>query len=251
MRFDRRRLLQAAPALGLVAAVAPTTARAGSSLPTRVDTTDLVLATDPALAPALRAAAQAFAAVQGVRVHIFATPPALLLPQLQRVVQNDLVFTGQDTLGRLQAAGLLIGGRSAGWNNALWLAGIRAGMRVAPTTLIARPDPTPGSAIDGPAILASIGLATNPSVGAIDTGAVAWLLRHDAAPVGLVHATDLLTGPRLYPLAPVPPAVAAPIPAAGSLTRLARRPHPERFLAFLDSTLGRAALQHAGLEASA
>ncbi|MDE2515981.1 MAG: substrate-binding domain-containing protein [Rhodospirillales bacterium] len=240
IRLSRRHAL-AAPALGLLAvAAAPAPARADM-------TTDLVLATDPALAPALRAAAAAYRRQSGVRVHVFATPPQLILPQLQRTVQNDLVFTGLPVLSALQAAGLLAGAPGPAWSNPLVLAGARV-VPITATTRLARPDASDGSAIDGAAVLAAIGLGGNPAIGAIDTPGVAWLLHQGAASAGLVHAS-LLGG--LHRLRPVPVSASGPVQVAVALTRLARRPHPERFLAFLAGPDGRASLRHAGLQESA
>lgn len=237
IRLSRRYAL-AAPALGLLAAARPAPARADS-------TTDLVLATDPPLAPALQAAATAYHAQEGVRVHVFATPSHLLLPQLQRTVQNDLVFTTLPVLAALAGAGLLVSPPGAAWANPLVLAGADAATPITPTTRLARPDATDGSALDGAAVLAAIGLGGNPSLGAIDTPAVAWLLRQRSAPAGLVHAS-LLHG--LHMLRPVPAAAAGPVVAAGAISRLARRPHPEHFLAFLASPPGRARLRQGGLQ---
>jgi hypothetical protein len=67
------------------------------------ETTDLSLACDTAAAPALQRAADAFWARMGVRVFVHATTPGLLLPQLERTIQNDILVT---TPARLDLAEL-------------------------------------------------------------------------------------------------------------------------------------------------
>src|SRR5690242_13882782 len=74
---------RALPLLALAAAVRPAAAA----------TIDLSLACDTTLAPALRKIAAAYAAKTGVRVFVFPTGPGLLLPQLERNIQNDLLVT--------------------------------------------------------------------------------------------------------------------------------------------------------------
>ena len=83
MKMNRRGLLLTVPALPLVALARPAHA----------ETTDLILNCDPALAAPMAASAQLFAKTHGVVVNIFPTPPGLILPQIARHIQNDMVIT--------------------------------------------------------------------------------------------------------------------------------------------------------------
>ena len=104
----------------------------------RAATTDLVLACDTTLGPVMRAAGALFAARSGVRIHVFPTAPGLILPELSREVQNDIVVTEVAALQRAAQDGLVGPGaaRSAAWRNRLVLA--------------ARPDAPAGISDDGP-----------------------------------------------------------------------------------------------------
>src|SRR5271157_5571078 len=84
MMIGRRAL----PLLGLAAAIAPA----------RADTLGLAVTCDTTLAPALRRAGAAYRARSGARVFVFPTGPGLILPQLMRNIQNDVVVTQLPTL---------------------------------------------------------------------------------------------------------------------------------------------------------
>src|SRR5262249_12687446 len=151
---------------------------------------------DTTLAGPLRAVADAFRARAGVTAHIFPTSPGLILPQLEREVQNDIVVTRTDRLARATDGGIIDAGaaRSGGWRNRLVLA-TRQDARPAAldAATVAACDPTPASDIDGAAVLSAAGLRPKSIRGAIDTDEVLFLLASGAASVGLLHATDLAT----------------------------------------------------------
>jgi len=241
MHFGRRNLLQAAPLLAAVATVAAAPA----------DTTDLVLACNTTLGPAMRAAAARFAARSGVRVHVFPTPPGLILPQLAHEVQNDIVVTGVAAMQRATDAGFVAAGATRGgpWRNRLVLA---ARHDAPPGALqegpIAAPDPTPASDIDGPAVLARMGLQPQKLVGAIDANGVLFLLATGAARVGLVHATDLHGDPPLDVVRAVPDDAYPPIVYAAAVSQLTWRPNPDAFVKFLATDDATALLHDYGLE---
>jgi molybdate transport system substrate-binding protein len=233
-------VLQAMP---LVAAVAT----AGEA---RAATTDLVVNCDTVLAPAIAAAARAFRNSSGVRIDIFPTPPGLILPQLARTVQNDIVMTSPARLEQASQQGLTGGGQhSSIWRNRLMLAA-QNGAAAAEKGAIAVPDPTPGSDIDGPEVVARLGLRTASVRGVIDSSEAAWLLGNGAVAMALLPMTELRADSRLAVLRPVPQDVAPPLLCAAAVTTLARRPNPEAFVAFLNSPAGRAVLQASGLEAA-
>jgi molybdate transport system substrate-binding protein len=155
--------------------------------------------------------------------------------------------TRPETLDQAEREGLVqAGGRTGPWRNRLVVAAAR--QPAGPDGSFAAPDPSPGSDIDGPAILQRLGIPPASAIGAIDTDAVAWLLTNGAARQGLLHQSDVSADDRLRATAPVPDSVWPPILYAATVTRLARRPDPGAFVAFLGSVEGKAALTFAGLE---
>lgn len=232
MPSTRRSLLAAMPfaVIGVSAAAA---------------TTDLSLACDTAAAPALRQAASAFRRVTGVRVFVHATPPGLLLPQLQRTIQNDILVTSQPRLDAAEQSGLLLAAQRRGaWRNRLVLA--TSASPAGPEGSIAAPDPSPGSDIDGPAVLRRLGLA--PTLGVIDTETVAWLLATGGTRLGLLYQAEVATNPQLRAATPVPDDVSPPVVYSAAVTTLARRPDPQAFISFLTSNEGMAVMRRSGLE---
>lgn len=212
----------------------------------KADTTDLSLTCDTAAAPAMRRAAGTFRARTGVRVFVHATSPGLILPQLERSIQNDILVTTPARLDLAETASLVTPGqRSLSWRNRLVLATNRS--PAGPQGSLAAPDPTPASDIDGPAILQRLGLSM--TIGVIDTDAVGWLLKTGGARQGLVHQTEVAGNETLRAGDTVPDAAWPPILYAATVTRLAGRPNPQAFVAFLSSAEGAEVLREAGLEA--
>ncbi|MDR3531620.1 MAG: substrate-binding domain-containing protein [Rhodopila sp.] len=243
MFFSRRGLLATAPAVTAVAAMRPHVNEASAA------TTDLALSCDAAAAPAMAKAGAAFTQRTGVRVRIFPTPPGLLLPQLERDIQNDIIVTRIAAIEQAENEGLVQpGGRIGPWRNRLVTAAARE--PAGPEGSFAVPDPSPASDIDGAAILQRLGTAPADVLGVIDTGAVAWMLTNGAARQGLLHQTEVVADDRLRAVAPVPDDAWPPILYAATVTKLARRPNPGAFLTFLGSPEGQAALRSAGLEAA-
>lgn len=240
MILDRRtalRSLAVLPLLGVPAAQAATT--------------DLVLNCDTALAPVMTAVAQRFHAISGVKVRVFPTGPGLLIPQIARAVQNDLLVTQTGIMAEAVAGGLIRGTPRGAWRNPLVLAARRGAGDGALKGRIAVSDPTPGSDMDGPAIVAAMDLGQSRILGVIDTEEVVFLLAGGEADAGLLHASDLPRHPGLERLRPVPASAAAPLTYAVALTVLARRPDPGAFIDFLVSPEGTAALAAQGLESAA
>jgi molybdate transport system substrate-binding protein len=238
MTLERRRLLLAVPALPLIAVAAPAEA----------ETTDLILTCDTTLATPMAEAAQRFLKTNGVLVNIFPTPPGLILPQIARHIQNDMIITRSGAIDDAIAAQSIAADAPRGgrWRNPLVLAG-RAGSPPV-SGRIAVTDPTPGSDIDGPAIARQLKLGQGGILGVIDTDEVAYLLLRGQADTGLLHMTDIHANPGLAVIATVPDSLAPPIIYGIAVTKLSRRPHPEAFIAFLQSPEGAAVLRGAGLE---
>lgn len=231
---------RALPLLGLAAAL----------VPARADTLDLAVTCDTTLAPALRRAGAAYRARSGARVFVFPTGPGLILPQLNRNIQNDIVVTQVPILEQAAQAGI-IASVPAGprWRNALVIAGLSETSAIDAT--FAASDATPASDIDGPAMIAQLGLKPKRVLGAVDTDEVAALLVTGAAQAGLLHMTDVRAHPQLAVIRPVPVDVRPPLVYAASVTRLASRPNPEGFVAFLASQDAAALLSESGLELQA
>ena len=215
----------------------------------RADTTDLAVACDTTLAPALQAVGAAYRARTGVRINVFATGPGLVLPLLLREIQNDIVVTQGITLEQAAKAGVIAQGAQAGpWRDRLVIAGLRGGPSLLPDAPVAASDPSPASDLDGPAVLARMGLRHAAMLGAIDCDGVAFLVTTGAAPAGLLHMTDVRADPRLVVLRPVPDDVHPPIVFGAAVTTLSSRPNPAGLIAFLAGRETTALLLDNGLE---
>jgi molybdate transport system substrate-binding protein len=239
MGFSRRGLIAVAP----VAFAMPRMVLGAT-------TTDLAVTCDAAAAPAVILAAKAYRAKAGVRVRVFPTAPGLVLPQIERAIQNDIIVTQIPTIDQAERQGLVApGGRAGPWRNRLVTAAAK--QPAGPDGSFVVPDPSPASDIDGIAILQRIGPPSAKVIGVIDTSAVAWTLINGGARQGLLHQTEVAADDRLRTVAPVPDGVWPPILYAAVVTTSARRGDPAAFLAFLGSKDGQAVLQTAGLETAA
>jgi molybdate transport system substrate-binding protein len=241
MSCSRRRLVTVTPAALVAAVMAPGMAAADST------TTDLAVTCDSAAAPAVLAAGTAYRARTGVRIRVFPTAPGLVLPQLEREIQNDIIVTELATIGRAENEGLVQpGGRVGPWRNRLVIAAAR--QAAGPEGSFAVPDPSPASDIDGATILQRLGTSPATVLGVIDTGAVAWTLTNGGAREGLLHQTEVVADDRLHTVSLVPDDAWPPILYAATVTKLARRGDPAAFVAYLGSAEGQAVLRAAGLD---
>jgi hypothetical protein len=235
----RRWLLRGLPALALAVAVASAHA----------DISDLVVTCDTTLAPALRKLGAAYRARSGVRVFVFPTGPGLIVPQLLRDIQNDIVVTQVEILDQAAQAGVIASAPRGTWHNPLVIAGVHG--TSATDRIFAACDPSPASDFGGPALLARLGLQPARVLGAVDTDEVAFLLTTGAAQAGLLHMTDVRADQRLELIRPLPADIHPPIAYAASATRLSRRPNPQGFITFLASSEADGLLTQAGLEVHA
>jgi Bacterial extracellular solute-binding protein len=138
MAFPRRRLLAVAPP-GLAAAFSMSDRAFAQT------TTDLAVTCDAAAAPAVIAAGSAFRQRTGVRIRVFPTALGLVLPQLEREIQNDIIVTQIATIDQADRAGLVEpGGRVGPWRNRLVTAAAKqpAGVEGLSRCPIPRPPPT-------------------------------------------------------------------------------------------------------------
>jgi molybdate transport system substrate-binding protein len=239
-KIGRRSLLAGFPAVALTVGAASA----------RAATAGLAVTCDTTLAPALRELGAAYRARSGVPVFVFPTGPGLILPQLLRDIQNDIVVTQVAILDQATQAGVIAPTpRGRTWHNPLVVAGVRGTSATDRTFAVC--DPSPASDIDGAALLARLGLQPARVLGAVDTDEVAFLLTTGAAEAGLLHVTDVRADQRLAVIRPVPADISAPIVYAASVTRLARRPDPQGFIAFLGTPEADRLLRQSGLEVHA
>jgi hypothetical protein len=231
----RRRTL---PLLGLAVAM-------GSA---RADTADLAVTCDTTLATALREAGAAYTARTSVRIFVFPTGPGLILPQLERDIQNDILITRLPIIEQATQRGLIAHVSAERWRNPLVIAGARGASALDQTLAVT--DPSPASDLDGPAVLARLGLKPNHVLGAVDTDEVAWLIANGMAQAGLLHMTDVRAN-GLDVIRPVPADIWSPAVYGACVTRLSQRPNPEGFIAFLATSGAAPRLAAAGLELQA
>jgi molybdate transport system substrate-binding protein len=240
MTILRRRTMLAAPALLPLAVVSPA----------RADTTDLALICDLTLGQPLRTAGRAFRASHGVRIIVFPTAPGLIVPQLAREVQIDIVMTQTRLLDQTAQAGLLNDApRTGAWSNALVVAEMTGAPGTAETGKFAVSELRFASGIDGSSVVSGLGIDPSRIVSAIDTSEVAFLLTTGVARTGLLYLTDVRADPRLRVLDTIKDQ--PPMLFAAAITKGARRPDPAAFIAFLGTTQARELLATAGLEVAA
>ncbi|MDE2199879.1 MAG: substrate-binding domain-containing protein [Rhodospirillales bacterium] len=214
----------------------------------KADTTDLALVCDRCIGHAVMALGVAFTRQTGVRIDVFPTPSGLILPQLAREVQNDVVISLASRVAEGQARGLVLPAPMAGpWRNPLVLA-IRRGRGTATARRVAASDVTPGGAVDGVGLLARLNLHPEAVIGTHDGGEAAGLLAAGRADMALLHLSEVRADPHLA-VARVVGTDIAPAPVfSACLSALTRRPHPEAFLAFLASSPAGRMLAAHGLE---
>jgi ABC-type molybdate transport system substrate-binding protein len=233
--IGRRRLLQALPAAAIITAASR--ARAASSAD------ELVLACDTTLGPVMRAAASIYADRTGEQVNVFPTGLGLLVPQLERDVQNDIIVTQVSTIDAAVQANVVSPGAARGaWANHVVLAAVR-GASPMPDRPIAISDPV--SDMDSRSILAQLQLMPTNLLGVIDTDTVVAVVLNGTARAGLMHMTDLRAHPELEVIRDVSNDIQAPIAYAAAVTRLTSRPDPDAFIDYL--LTGRAATMLASL----
>jgi molybdate transport system substrate-binding protein len=229
----------------------PLLALAATISPALAETMDLSVACDTTLAPGLRKVGRAYTAKTSARVFVFGTGPGLLVPQLERNIQNDIVATQIPILDQLQRVNIVAAAPTGPrWSNPLVIAGLSA---TAPTDQIfAAPDPTPAFVLDGPALVGKLGIKPTRVLGSVNTDVVARQLLSGEAQAGLLYMTDVRAHPGLVVIRPVPADIQAPRVYAASVTSLAsQQKNPQGFVTFLATPEATALLTEAGLETQA
>lgn len=237
MTMIRRRMMLTAPALLPLAVVSEA----------KADTTDLAVICDLTLGSALIAVGARFRAGTGVHIDVFPTAPGLIVPQLAREVQIDIVVAERDVLEHAAQANLLTGAARGGpWSNQVVIAAAKDASGPEDAGPFAVSELPAASGIDGALIVARLGVDPARVRSAIDTTEVAFLLTTGAVRTGLLFLTDVRADPRLRVvrvLTEQPPAVHAAAITAGT-----RRPNPAAFITFLGTPPARELLSDAGME---
>jgi hypothetical protein len=104
----------------------------------------------------LRTIGAAYRAVTSVRVFVFPTGPGLILPQLERDIQNDIVVARVPTIEQAMQQNLIAYVYAPRWLNPLVIAGRDRVSALDRTLAVA--DPNPASVVDGAYVLTRLGL---------------------------------------------------------------------------------------------
>jgi hypothetical protein len=176
---------------------------------------------------------------------VFPTGPGLILPQLERNIQNDILVTQTPVLDQATQQGLIADVAAARWRNPLVIAALPGGSVLDQTLAVT--DPTPAADIDGPAVLTRLGLKPRRVLGAVDSDEVAFLIANGSAQAGLLCMTDVRAN-GLEVIQTVPTDIFSPVVYRACITRLADRPNPGGFLAFLGTQAAVRVLSDGGLE---
>lgn len=234
--------------------------RSGAARAAASGAANVVVYCDPALRAAIEDAGRAFTAQAGARVNVFCAAPWMMLAQIERVTQNDVLISGTAALDEAAARGLIkpetrlplgrdglvlaarIGGASTPRTGA---EAIRALIGAGP---LAIPDATSLTTIDAAGALARIGLSPPYDfkiLGAADEADVAFLVASGAARLGLVPVTAARADPVLTEAAVLPEG--APLSYEAAISVITRSPNAARFMDFLRTKEARARLGAAGL----
>ncbi len=220
---------------------------------------NVVIYCDKALRGAIRRTAELFTARSQAPVDLFCAAPMLMLAQIERITQNDVLITQSSAMDEAARRGLIhVDTRIPVGRDRLVFATLEGGtqqlsdplhlLRRIGTGPVALPDPTTGTTIDSAAVLAALGL-TPPFpfqvVGAIDTEEVGFLLRTRAAPIGLLYRTEAQPGSGLSILAELPDQT---VSCSAAISVVTRSRNAQGFMDFLRDPDAAARLHASGLE---
>ncbi len=258
MMLTRRDAARGAVVTATLASLGTTAARAaGSTAP------GIAVFCDAPLRSAMTEAGRRFADRAGAPVHVFCAAPWMMLAQIERMTQTDVLVTLASALDDGTRRGLVRPeSRVPVGRNHLVLAGrpgkigpavtdAAAIRKLVGTGPLAAPDATAMTTIDSAAAVAAMGFAPPYPfrlVGGSDADDVAFLIASGAAPLGLLYRSEIGADAALALAAVVPRF--APITYAAAITTVTRSPNAERFMAFLRSPEAAASLRASGLEVS-
>lgn len=234
--------------------------------PVRADTPapDVAVFCDPTLRFAMRDVGRLFTARVHAPVHVFCAPPRLMLAEIARDTQTDVLITLSSTMDEAARLGLISAGtRIETWRNHLVFAaraggGGRESQSMDPATIrgllenghLAITDPTAAATFDASAVMTRLGLQdalAGQLIGAANTDDVAYLLTTGAAQLGLLHLTDVRANADLSVVVPLPEGSYEPIAYAAGATFHVKSPNAMGFLSFLRTPEATARLRAAGL----
>jgi molybdate transport system substrate-binding protein len=217
----------------------------------------IVIYADPELRPVLTELDAQYQRSNPGSPTVFSAPPGQLLGLLAHDTQNDVLLTQSAFMDRAVAQKLVQDVRHTLWRNRLVVAG-RAGAATLGDFradalkaalkggVLAVPDASDASAVDGPALLEKLGLSVRVQ-GAVSTGDGLDMLRGGHVALAVCHATELTADPGLVRVMALPDEAYPPIVYQAALTAKAWSRYQSPWLAYLSG--GAAALaRQSGLE---
>ena len=206
----------------------------------------VVVYCEPALRPVLDAVAADFKRSAGITLRIFCAPPGQMLGLLAHGTQDDVLITQAPFMRQGEQSGLVTGGQPL-WRNRLVFAAAGTGAPAAPFDaatlatlvgggMIAVPDATPASSMDGPAVLQRLGLADKLGgrvQGSANTGDALGMLRRGEAALALCHISEVARAADVRAAMQVPDASYDPIAYEVALSKSAWIRNQDKFLAYL------------------
>ncbi|HEY6432464.1 MAG TPA: substrate-binding domain-containing protein [Acetobacteraceae bacterium] len=253
MNLGRRDLGRASMLAVTIAGLAATAHADPSTAP------NVVVYCDKSLRDAVRRTGELFTARTRAPMNLFSAAPTLMLAQIERITQNDVLITQSAAMDQAARRGLIHPDtRIPLGRDRLVFATLEGGTQRLSDPLhllhrigtgpLAVPDPTTGTTIDSAAVLAALGL-TPPFpfklAGAIDTEEVAFLLRTRAAPIGLLYRTEAQPGSGLSILAELPDQA---VTYSAAISVVTRSRNAQNFMEFLRDPEAAAQLHASGLE---
>jgi ABC-type molybdate transport system substrate-binding protein len=207
---------------------------------------DIVVYAEPALAPVLGALSADFRRIHPGTPRLFTAPPAQMLGLLAHNTQADMLIAQSAFMDRAASSGLTAPGPPPVlWRNRLVLATTTAtpmpdfnAAALSATSAgapIAAPDPSDASTIDGPRLLAALGITARVQ-GTAATQDALDMLRAGTASLALCTETELLADPALHRAATLPDGSYPAITASAALTKTAWSRNQMALLDFLRAT---------------
>jgi molybdate transport system substrate-binding protein len=176
---------------------------------------------------------------------VFSAPPGQLLGLLAHDTQNDVLLTQTPFMDRAVAQALVQDGRRTLWRNRLVVAGRQGAATLGAFNaealkaalhggLLAVPDASDASAVDGPALMGK--LAVSPRMqGAVNTGDGLDMLHGGHVALAVCHTTELAADPGLVRVMPLPDDAYPPIVYQVALTKTAWSRYQASWLTYLSS----------------
>jgi molybdate transport system substrate-binding protein len=232
---------------------------AAAAMPARAEwlRNGIVIYADPELRPVLAALDTAYRRTNPGSPTVFSAPPGQLLGLLAHDTQNDVLLTQTAFMDRAFVQKLVQEGRQTLWRNRLVVAG-RPGAAAfgayKPDDLkaalqggrLAVPDASDASALDGPALVAKLGLTVRVQ-GAANTADGLDMLRQGQVALAVCHATELAADAGLVRVMALPDDAYPPIIYQVALTKTAWSRYQAPFLTYLSGAASPLARQY-GLE---